>query len=415
MSENLNLISTFSEFKEFKNIERESLMRILEETFKQMLLKKHGMQANINVIVNIDRGEVEFQRCREIVEDGKITNPQTQIQLSDAIKIEPDFEIGEEVTEEISYREFDRRDILNLRQILQGKITDYQKDVIYQKYNEKIGEIIKGTVVQIYRRDINFVDEEGIEVLLPHDETLPNDFYRKGDPIRAVVVRVEPRASSSLIVASRTSPLFLERLMEEDIPEIYDGLMSIKNIVRIPGIRAKVAVETFDDRIDPVGACIGMRGTRIQGILKELHDENIDIIPYSTNIRKYIKKALNPAKVSSLEIDEENKHATAYVEAKQISFAVGKDGWNIKLAGKLTGYDIDVQCVKSDAVEGEDVELKEFSDEIDPWIIEVLKGIGCDTGRSVLELSREELIKRTDLEDETVDEIIRVIQKEFEE
>ena len=413
MSENLNLIDTFAEFKEFKSIERESLMRILEDIFKQMLQKKYGTDSNIDVIVNVDKGDVEFQRWLEIVDDGNITNPSTQIELSDAVKIEPDFEVGEELFETIRLQDFGRRDILTLRQSLMSKIMEYEKDLVYQKYNNRIGEIINGTVTQVWRKDISFMDEEGIELTIPKNEQVPRDFYKKGDPIRAVVAKVEPRTNAPLIVASRTSPVFLERLMEEEIPEIYDGLISIRNIVRMPGERAKIAVEAYDDRIDPVGACVGMKGARIHGIVRELREESIDIVNYTTNATLYITRALSPAKVSSLEINEENNSAIAYMKPDQISLAIGKNGNNIKLASKLTGYEIDV--TREDAIGEEDIELQEFSDEIDQWIIDTLIKVGCDTGKNVLELSREELVRRTDLEEETIDEVIRIIKEEFEQ
>ncbi len=413
MSENLNLIDTFAEFKEFKNIERESLMRILEDIFKQMLQKKYGVDANIDVIVNVDKGDVEFQRWLEIVEDGQITDPSTQIELSDAVKIEPDFEVGEELFETIRLQDFGRRDILTMRQSLMSKIMEYEKELVYQKYNKRVGEIINGTVSQIWKRDISFVDDEGIELTIPRSEQIPHDFYKKGDPIRAVVMKVEPKTNAPLIIASRTSPVFLERLLEEEIPEIYDGLISIRNIVRMPGERAKIAVEAYDDRIDPVGACVGMKGARIHGIVRELRDENIDIINYTTNPALYITRTLSPAKVTTLEVDEENKIAIAYMRPDQISLAIGKNGNNIKLADKLTGYEINV--TRENAIGEEDIELQEFSDEIDQWIIDTLKSIGLDTGKSVLELSRDELIRRSDLEEETIDEVIRIIREEFDQ
>ena len=411
MSENLNLIDTFSEFKEFKNIERESLMRILEEVFKQMLLKKYGSNANINVIVNVDKGDVEFQRWLEIVEDGQLTNENTQIELSKAVKIEPDFEVGEELCETIHLDDFGRRDILTLGQSLRTKIVDYEKELVYQKYEKRVGEIVSGTVNQVWKKDITFIDEEGIEIVLPKLEQIPRDFYKKGDPIRAVVISVQPRANSSLIVASRISPIFLERLMEEEIPEIYDGLISIQNIVRLPGERAKISVEAYDDRIDPVGACVGQKGMRIHGIVRELRDESVDVVQYTTNPNLFITRALSPAKITKLEIDDSNKIAIAYMKPDQISLAIGKNGSNIKLAGKLAGYDIEV--TREDAIAEEDIRLDEFADEIDQWILDILKSIGCDTARDVLELDRDELIRRTDLEEETIDEVIRIIKEEF--
>ena len=412
MSENLNLIETFAEFKEFKNIERETLMRIMEDIFKQMLQKKYGTSDNIDVIVNVDKGDVEFQRWLEIVEDGKMKNPNTQIELSKAVKIEPDFEVGEEVFETIFLKDFGRRDILALRQGLATKIMEYEKDVIYQKYEKKIGEIVSGTVAQIWKKEISFVDDEGIEIILPKTDMIARDFYKKGDTIRAIILTVEPRTNIPLITASRTAPVFLERLLEEEIPEIYDGLISIRNIVRMPGERAKIAVEAYDDRIDPVGACVGMKGSRIHGVVRELREESIDIVNFTTNIPLYITRCLSPAKIISLEVDEENKTAVAYMKPDQISLAIGKNGTNIKLANKLTGYEIDV--TRENAVSEEDIELQEFSDEIDQWIIDILKSIGCDTGKSVLELNRDELVRRTDLEEETIDEVIRIIKEEFE-
>ena len=411
MSENLNLIDTFSEFKEFKNIERESLMRILEDIFKQMLLKKYGSNANINVIVNVDKGDVEFQRWLEIVEDGQLTNENTQIEFSKAVKIEPDFEVGEELCETIHLEDFGRRDILSLGQSLRTKIVEYEKELIYQKYEKRIGEIVSGIVNQVWKKDITFIDEEGIELVVPKTEQIPRDFYKKGDPIRAVVISVQPRANSSLIVASRVSPLFLERLMEEEIPEIYDGLISIKNIVRLPGERAKVAVESYDDRIDPVGACVGTKGMRVHGIVRELRDESVDVIHYTANSSVYIARTLSPSKITKLDIDETNKIAIAYMKPDQISLAIGKNGSNIKLASKLTGYEIEV--TREDAIAEEDIRLDEFSDEIDQWILDILKSIGCDTARDVLVLERDELIRRTDLEEETIDEVIRIIKEEF--
>jgi N utilization substance protein A len=412
MGENLNLIDTFAEFKEFKNIERESLMRILEDIFKQMLQRKYGSSANIDVIVNVDKGDVEFQRWLEIVEDGKMKNPNTQIELSKAVKIEPDFEVGEELFETIHLKDFGRRDILAMRQTLATKIMEYEKDIIYQKYDKKVGEIINGTVAQAWKKELVFLDEDGIELIVPKEEQIPQDFYKKGDTVRAVVLTVEPRMGTPLVIASRTAPVFLERLMEEEIPEIYDGLISIRNIVRMPGERAKIAVESYDDRIDPVGACVGMKGSRIHGIVRELKEESIDIVNYSSNISLFITRCLSPAKITALEVDEENKTAVAYMKSDQISLAIGKGGNNIKLANKLTGYEIDV--TRENAVSEEDIELQEFSDEIDQWIIDILKSIGCDTGKSVLDLDRDELIRRTDLEEETIDEVIRIIKEEFE-
>ncbi|NLO42978.1 MAG: transcription termination/antitermination protein NusA [Bacteroidales bacterium] len=413
MKEENSLIESFSEFKESKSIDRETLMFIMEDVCKHMLLKKYGAEANISVIVNPDKGDIEFQRYFEIVEDGNLSNPVTQIELSEAIKIEPDFEVGEEVCEKIRLEDFGRREILSLRQNLATKIMEYEGDLIYQKYKSRIGEIVSGTVHQVFKKEILLLDEEGIELFLPKTEQIPGDFYKKGDPIRAVVIKVEPRVNSSFIVASRTSPVFLERLMEEEIPEIYDGLIMIKNIVRVPGERAKIAVETYDDRIDPVGACVGMKGVRIHGIVRELRNENIDVINYTTNTALYISRALSPAKITGIEINEENESVSVFMKPDQISLAIGKGGSNIKLASKLTGYEIDI--FRNDAIDEEDVELQEFSDEIEQWILDTFKNIGCYTAKNVLDISREELIERTDLEEETVDEVLRIIKAEFEQ
>lgn len=414
MKEDINLIETFSEFKKFKNIERETLMHILEEIFKHMLLRKYGPNANVSVIVNVDKGDVEFQRWLEIVEDGEVEDPSTQIALSDAVKIEPDFEVGEDLCEKISLEDFGRRDILSLRQNLAAKIMEYEKEVIYQKYSKRIGEIVSGTVHQAWKKEILLQDEDGIELVLPKSEQIPGDFYKKGDSIRAVVLKVEMGANSTIITASRTSPMFLERLMEEEIPEIYDGLITIKNIVRVPGERAKIAVETYDDRIDPVGSCIGMKGSRIHGIVRELRNENLDVITYTSNPALYIQRALSPAKISSIEVDEAEKTATAFLSKDQVSFAIGRGGCNIKLANKLTGYDIEIIREGSENENEEDVELSEFKDEIDEWILNELKKVGCNTAKNVLEMSKDVLLHSTELEEETIDEVLRILRAEFE-
>ncbi len=414
MKEDINLIETFSEFKKFKNIERETLMHILEEIFKHMLLRKYGPNANVSVIVNVDKGDVEFQRWLEIVEDGEVEDPSTQIALSDAVKIEPDFEVGEDLCEKISLDDFGRRDILSLRQNLAAKIMEYEKEVIYQKYSKRIGEIVSGTVHQAWKKEILLQDEDGIELVLPKSEQIPGDFYKKGDSIRAVVLKVEMGANSTIITASRTSPMFLERLMEEEIPEIYDGLITIKNIVRVPGERAKIAVETYDDRIDPVGSCIGMKGSRIHGIVRELRNENLDVITYTSNPALYIQRALSPAKISSIEVDEAEKTATAFLSKDQVSFAIGRGGCNIKLANKLTGYDIEIIREGSENENEEDVELSEFKDEIDEWILNELKKVGCNTAKNVLEMSKDVLLHSTELEEETIDEVLRILRAEFE-
>jgi transcription termination/antitermination protein NusA len=409
--DHINLVETFSEFKEFKNIDRETMMRILEDVFKHMLEKRFGSSDNFKVIVNIDRGDLEIWRNRTIVDDGAVEDENTQIALSDAVKIEPDFEVGEDVSEEMKLLDFGRREILSIRQNLVAKIMEYEKDSIYRKYMEKVGEIITGEVYQVWKKEILILDDEGYELSLPKQEQIPSDFYRKGDTIRAVVARVEMKNNTPAIVISRTSPVFLERLFESEVPEIYDGLITIKKIVRVPGERAKVAVESYDDRIDPVGACVGMKGSRIHGIVRELKNENIDVINFTNNSTLFIQRALSPAKISSIHLDETNKKAEVYMKPDQVSLAIGKGGYNIKLAGKLTGYEIDVY---REDIDSEDVDIQEFSDEIDQWIIDELKAIGCDTAKSVIELEVKELVKRTDLEEETIKEVIRILKAEFE-
>lgn len=409
--DHINLVETFSEFKEFKNIDRETMMRILEDVFKHMLEKRFGSSDNFKIIVNIDRGDLEIWRNRTIVDDGAVEDENTQIALSDAVKIEPDFEVGEDVSEEMKLLDFGRREILSIRQNLVAKIMEYEKDSIYRKYMEKVGEIITGEVYQVWKKEILILDDEGYELSLPKQEQIPSDFYRKGDTIRAVVARVEMKNNTPAIVISRTSPVFLERLFESEVPEIYDGLITIKKIVRVPGERAKVAVESYDDRIDPVGACVGMKGSRIHGIVRELKNENIDVINFTNNSTLFIQRALSPAKISSIHLDETNKKAEVYMKPDQVSLAIGKGGYNIKLAGKLTGYEIDVY---REDIDSEDVDIQEFSDEIDQWIIDELKSIGCDTAKSVLELEVKELVKRTDLEEETIKEVIRILKAEFE-
>ncbi len=410
--DNINLVETFSEFKEFKNIDRETMMRIIEDVFHSMLTKKYGEDSNFDVIVNIDRGDLEIWHNREIVEDGQVEDPNTQIAFSDAIKIEPDFEVGEEVSEQIFLSDFGRREILSVRQNLVARIMDYEKDNVYKKYKEKVGEVVTGEVYQVWKKEILVLDDEEIELILPKSEQIPSDYFKKGDTIRAVVSKVDMRNSNPVIILSRTSPVFLERLFEQEVPEIYDGLITIKKIVRQPGERAKVAVESYDDRIDPVGACVGMKGSRIHGIVRELRNENIDVINYTTNTSLYIQRALSPAKISSISLDEENHTADVYMKPDQVSLAIGKGGFNIRLAGQLTGYEIDVYR-DSDA-DAEDVALEDFSDEIDQWIIDELKNIGCDTAKSVLELDMEELVNRTDLEEETIREVIKILKTEFE-
>src|ERR1035437_1505549 len=410
--EHINLVETFSEFKEFKNIDRETMMRILEDVFKHMLAKRFGSSDNFDIIVNIDKGDLEIWRNRIIVDDNAVEDPNAQVALSEAIKTEPDFEVGEELSEEIKLLDFGRRDILAIRQNLISKIQEYEKDNIFRKYKEKIGEIVSGEVYQVWKKEILVLDDESIELVLPKSEQIPADFYRKGDTVRAVVSKVELRNNSPVIVLSRTSPVFLERLLESEVPEVYDGLITIRNIVRVPGERAKISVESYDDRIDPVGACVGMKGSRIHGIVRELKNENIDIINYTTNPSLYIQRSLSPAKISSITLDDETKRADVYMKPDQVSLAIGKGGYNIKLAGKLTGFEIDVY--RDTDVDNEDVDLDEFGDEIDQWIIDEFKNIGCDTAKSVLTIGVEELVKRIDLEEESIREVIRILKSEFD-
>ena len=413
MEEHVNLIDTFAEFKESKSIDRETLMHILDDVFRAALLKKYGPDAQFDIIVNVDRGDLEIQHTREIVEDGAVEDEGNQIALSEAIKIEPDFEIGEEVVENIHLTDFARREILAIRQNLSSKIMEYEKDVIYKKYEHRIGELITGAVNQVWRKEILVLDEDHVELVLPKSEQIPADKYKKGDSLTAVVLRVEVQSSTPRIIISRTSPVFLERLMETEIPEIYDGLITIRNVVRAPGERAKVLVESGDDRIDPVGACVGMKGSRIHSIVRELRNENIDIINYTSNKELLIKRALSPAEISSIVLDDENKMANVYMKADQVSYAIGKGGYNIKLASKISGYEIDV--FRDDVDQEEDVPLTEFADEFDQWVIDAFINIGCDTAKSVLALDRDELIKRTDLEEETVDAMIAAVKEELED
>ena len=411
--DNLNLIDTFSEFKDLKSIDRATMMSVLEDSFRSVLQKQFGTDENFDVIINPDKGDFEIWRNRTVVEDGEFTDPNLQITLTQAKKIDTDYDLGEEVTDEVKFADFGRRAILNLRQNLATRILELEKDNVYTKYKAKIGEIVTGEVYQIWKRELLLLDDEGNELLLPKTEQIPTDFFRKGDSVRAVIIRVEMKNNSPYIILSRTSSVFLERLFELEVPEIFDGLITIKKIVRIPGERAKVAVESYDERVDPVGACVGMKGSRIHGIVRELRNENIDIINFTNNLQLYIQRALNPAKISSIKLFSNENRAEVFLKPEEVSLAIGKGGLNIKLASQLTGYDIDVYRDR-EAVDEEDVSLDEFSDEIEGWIIDELKAIGCDTAKNVLSLTREDLIKRTDLEEETIDEVLRIFKAEFE-
>lgn len=408
----LNLIESFTEFKEFKSIDRQTMMRVLEDVFRSILKKKYGTDEHCDVIINIDKGDFEIWVNKEIVPDGEVEDENIEIAYSDAIKIEPDFEVGEEVSEEIKFEDFGRRNILSLRQNLISRILDLEKDQLYKLYKDRIGDIINGEVYQVWKKEILILDDEGNELILPKSEQIPSDYFKKGETIRAVVAKVDMRNSTPVIILSRTAPEFLERLFELEVPEVFDGLITIKKIVRVPGERAKVAVESYDDRIDPVGACVGMKGSRIHGIVRELRNENIDVINYTHNMQLYIQRALSPAKISSVELVEEEDRANVYLKPDQVSLAIGKGGFNIKLAGRLTGYEIDVY--REGAIDVEDVDLEEFADEIDSWILDELKAIGCDTAKSVLEIEVQELIKRTDLEEETINEVFKILESEFE-
>ena len=411
--EHSDIISSFVELKEFKNIDNSTMLSILEESFRKVIANIHGSDQNYDFIFNPDKGDFEIWRNRMVVEDNDLTDPHTQISLSDARKIADDYEVGEEVQEQVDVNSFGRRAVLNLSQILSSKIVDVQKDSLYTKYSQLLGQIISAEVYQIWKKEILLLDDNNNEILMPRTEQLPNDFFKKGEIIRAVVSKVDNNNNNPKIYVSRVLPLFLERLLEREVPEIHDGLITIKKTVRIPGEKAKVAVESYDDRIDPVGACVGIRGNRIMPIIRELNNENIDIINYTSNPSLYIARALAPAKVTSIVIDNENRRANVYINPEDISLAIGKNGVNIKLAIQLTGYHIEV--IRGDVeIDEEDIYLDDFADEIDQWVIDILKGIGCDTAKQVLRLTREELIERTDLEEETVDYVIKVLKTEFE-
>jgi N utilization substance protein A len=408
----LELVESFSEFKELKSIDKQTMQHVLEDVFRAMLKKKFNTDEHIDVIVNIEKGDVQIFVNKEIVQDGEVEDPNTEIAYSDAIKIEPDFEVGEEVSEEFKFEDFGRRNILSLRQNLISRILELEKDHIYKLYKERIGEIVTGEVYQVWKKEIMVLDDEGNELILPKSEQIPSDYFKKGESIRAVVAKVDMRNSNPVIILSRTAPEFLERLFELEVPEVFDGLITIKRIVREPGERAKVAVESYDDRVDPVGACVGMKGSRIHGIVRELKNENIDVINYTTNTQLFIQRALSPAKITSVEILEEEKRAKVSLKPDQVSLAIGRGGNNIKLATKLTGYEIDVY--RDGEVDVDDVDLDDFIDEIDGWIIDELKAIGCDTAKSVLEIDIKDLVNRTDLEEETIEEVYRILRAEFE-
>ena len=409
------MIETFSEFKLLKNIDRTTLVSVLEESFRNVLAKMYGTDENLDVIVNPDKGDCEIWRNREVVADGEITDANLQISLSDAKKIDESYEVGEEVAEEVLFSDFDRRTILNLRQTLASKILELQKDAIYNIYKNKVGEIVSGEVYQIWKKEILLIDDEGNELLLPREEQIPNEFFHKGDTVRAVVARVDNINNTPKIIVSRTSEMFLKRLFELEVPEIHDGLITIHRVARIPGFRAKIAVESYDDRIDPVGACVGVKGSRIHGIVRELCNENIDVINYTKNTMLFIQRALAPAKVSTsaIRVDEENMKAEVLLRPEEMALAIGKDGYNIRLAIKLTGYDIEVFRDTVDAGE-EDIYLDEFNDEIEDWVIEQLKEIGCNTAKDVLGRSNEELLEKTDLEESSIDDIKAILAAEFE-
>ncbi|MBR5749731.1 MAG: transcription termination/antitermination protein NusA [Prevotella sp.] len=409
-----SMIETFQEFKETKNIDRTTLVSVLEESFRNVIAKIYGSDENFDVIVNPDKGDFEIHRNRIVVADGEVEDENKEISLSEAQKIEPDYEIGEEVSEEVNFQKFGRRAILNLRQTLASKILELEHDSLYQKYKDRVGQVVSGEVYQIWKREVLLIDDEGNELHLPKGEQIPNDNYHKGETVRAIVKEVQNENNNPRIILSRTSPIFLERLLEAEVPEINDGLITIRRVARMPGDRAKVAVESYDERIDPVGACVGVKGSRVHGIVRELCNENIDVINYSSNVQLFITRALSPAKISSISIDQENHKAEVYLQPEEVSLAIGRGGMNIKLASMLTEYTIDVFRVVSENEADEDIYLDEFADEIDQWVIDAIKAIGLDTAKSVLNAPREMLIEKADLEEETVDHVIEVLKSEFE-
>jgi N utilization substance protein A len=411
----INLIDSFQEFKEAENIDRPTLMKVMEDVFKTLIRKKYGSDECFDVIVNDQKGDLEIFRRRTIVDDDDLYNTLTEIEYKDAIKIEPDYQVGEELYEEVDIqKEFGRRAILAGKQTLAARINDLKKNILVKKYEDRVGDIVSGEVYQVWKKEVLLLDEEGNEMLLPKSEQIPSDYFKKGETVRGVVKKVELKNNQAVIIISRTSPSFLEKLLEIEVPEIFDGLIVVKKIVRDPGERAKVAVESYDDRIDPVGACVGMKGSRIHGIVRELKNENIDVINWTANTQLLIQRSLTPAKITSMDVDMEGKHANVYLKPDQVSLAIGRRGVNIKLACELTGFEIDVFRDNEGEVEEFDIDLDEFTDEIEPWVIEALKKVGCDTGRSVLNLSPEELERRTDLEKETIEDVRRILKEEFE-
>ena len=416
MTERVNLIDTFKDFKETKNIDRTTLVSVIEDSFRSVLQKTYGSDENFDVIVNPDKGDFEIYRNRVVVEDGQVQNENAEISLSEAQQIDKDFEVGEEVSEKVEFAKFGRRAILTLRQTMASKILDLEHDNLYNKYVDKVGQIVSGEVYQIWKREMLLLDDEGNELLLPKGEQIPGDFFRKGETARAVVLRVDNLNNNPKFILSRTSPEFLRRLLEQEVPEINDGLITVQKIARIPGERAKIAVESYNERIDPVGACVGVKGSRIHGIVRELHNENIDVINYTSNIKLFIQRSLSPASISSITLDEEKKKADVYLQPDQVSLAIGKNGDNIKLASMLTGYTIDVfRELNGEEPDEEDIYLDEFTDEIEPWIIDAIKGIGLDTAKAVLGAPRAMLVEKADLEEDTVDEVLRILKAEFEE
>ena len=409
-----SMIETFQEFKETKNIDRTTLVSVLEESFRNVIAKIFGSDENFDVIVNPDKGDFEIHRNRVVVADGEVQDENKEIALSEAQKIEPDYEVGEEVSEEVDFTKFGRRAILNLRQTLASKVLELEHDSLYQKYKDRVGQVVSGEVYQIWKREVLLIDDEGNELHLPKLEQIPSDNYHKGETVRAIVKEVQNENNIPRIILSRTSPVFLERLLEAEVPEINDGLITIKKVARMPGDRAKVAVESYDERIDPVGACVGVKGSRVHGIVRELCNENIDVINYSSNVQLFIQRALSPAKVSSIVLDQENHKAEVYLQPEEVSLAIGRGGMNIKLASMLTEYTIDVFRVVNESEVDEDIYLDEFADEIDQWVIDSIKAIGLDTDKAVLNAPREMLIEKADLEEETVDHLLEVLRAEFE-